>query len=114
MLASFRRLSKTKLGTAIVALFFVVILIGFAASDLSNVGTGNIGFGMGGSTLAEAGDQKVTDSEMSDAMLLAVSFSVSISRGYHVSVYVGGTGTRNFNCLTRRRNRLDMSIKIFE
>ena len=68
MLASFRRLSKTKLGTAIVALFFVVILIGFAASDLSNVGTGNIGFGMGGSTLAEAGDQKVTDSEMSDAM----------------------------------------------
>ena len=68
MLAAFRNLSKTKFGTAIVALFFIVILIGFAASDLSNVGTGNIGFGMGGSTLAEAGDEKVTDREMSDAM----------------------------------------------
>ena len=68
MLAAFRNLSKTKFGTAIVALFFVLILIGFALTDLSNFGTGNIGFGMGGSTLAEAGDEKVTDSEMSDAM----------------------------------------------
>ena len=56
MLASFRNLSKSKIGTVIVALFFVLVLIGFAISDLSNVGTGNIGFG-GSSTLADAGDQ---------------------------------------------------------
>ncbi len=67
MLASFRNLSKSKIGTVIVALVFVLVLIGFAISDLSNVGTGNIGFG-GSSTLAEAGDQEITDREMSDAM----------------------------------------------
>ena len=68
MLASFRQLSKTKIGTAIVALFFILILIGFAVSDLSNFGTGNVGFGMGSSTLAEVGGEKITDREMSDAM----------------------------------------------
>ena len=67
MLASFRNLSKSKIGTVMVALFFVLVLIGFAISDLSNVGTGNIGFG-GSSILAEAGDQEITDREMSDAM----------------------------------------------
>src|SRR5688500_17969541 len=68
MLAAFRSLSKTKLGTAIVALFFILILVGFAVGDLANVGSGNIGLGMGGSTLAEASGEKVTDQEMSDAM----------------------------------------------
>ena len=68
MFAFFRNLSKSKLGTALVALFFVMILVGFAVSDLSNVGSGNIGPGMGSSTLAEAGGESVTDSEMSDAM----------------------------------------------
>lgn len=68
MLASFRSLSKSKIGTFLVALFFIMILVGFAISDLSNVGTGNIGFGMGSSTLAEVGGEKVTDRDMSDAM----------------------------------------------
>jgi peptidyl-prolyl cis-trans isomerase D len=68
MLSAFRSLSKSKFGTFIVASFFILILVGFAVSDLSNFGSGNIGFGMGGSTLAEVGDEKVTDREMSDAM----------------------------------------------
>jgi peptidyl-prolyl cis-trans isomerase D len=37
-------------------------------ADLSNFGTGNIGFGMSSSTLAEVGDQKISEREMSDAM----------------------------------------------
>ena len=36
--------------------------------DISNFGSGNIGFGMGSSTLARVGDQQVTEREMSEAM----------------------------------------------
>jgi peptidyl-prolyl cis-trans isomerase D len=68
MITNFRRLSKSKIGTGIVATFFIMILAGFAITDISNFGSGNIGFGMGGSTLARVGDQQVLDREMSDAM----------------------------------------------
>jgi len=68
MITNFRRLSKSKIGTGIVASFFIMILAGFAIGDISNFGSGKIGFGMGGSTLARAGNQQVLDREMSDAM----------------------------------------------
>src|SRR5205085_5785777 len=44
------------------------ILGGFAVADLSNFGSGQIGFGMSSGTLAKVGDQEVTEREMSDAM----------------------------------------------
>ena len=47
MITNFRRLSKSKIGTGIVAGFFIMILAGFAVTDISNFGSGNIGFGMG-------------------------------------------------------------------
>ena len=68
MISNFRRLSKSKIGTGIVATFFILILAGFAVTDISNFGSGNIGFGMGGSTLAQVGDQQVLDRDMSEAM----------------------------------------------
>ena len=68
MLSFFRRLSKTKIGTAIMAFVLVAIIAGFAVADLSNFGTGSVGFGLGSSTLAEAGSEEITDREMSDAM----------------------------------------------
>jgi peptidyl-prolyl cis-trans isomerase D len=68
MFSFFRRLSKSKLGTAIIALFFLMILVGFAVGDLANIGSGNIGFGSGSSTLAKAGDQEVDQRQLSDAM----------------------------------------------
>jgi peptidyl-prolyl cis-trans isomerase D len=68
MISNFRRLSKSKIGTGIVATFFILILAGFAVTDISNFGSGNIGFGMGGSTLAKVGDQTVLDRDMSEAM----------------------------------------------
>ena len=68
MISNFRRLSKSKIGTGIVATFFILILAGFAVTDISNFGSGNIGFGMGGSTLAKVGDQQVLDRDMSEAM----------------------------------------------
>ena len=68
MLSSFRNLSKSKIGTGLVALFFILILIGFALGDLSNFGTGNLGFGMGSSTVAEVGGDKISEREMSDAL----------------------------------------------
>jgi len=68
MLTFFRRLTNSKIGTTAVAVIGVGILIGFAMGDISNFGSGNIGFGMGSSTLAEVGDQVVTEQEMSEAM----------------------------------------------
>lgn len=50
------------------ALVVIAIMAGFALGNLSNVGSGNIGFGMGTSTLAKVGDQEVSEKEMSDAM----------------------------------------------
>ena len=68
MLSFFRRVSKSKIGTGIMAAILIGILAGFAIGDISNFGSGNIGFGMGSSTLAKVGDQQVTEREMSDAM----------------------------------------------
>jgi peptidyl-prolyl cis-trans isomerase D len=68
MSSFFRRVSNSKVGTWIMAVILIAILAGFALADLSNFGTGNISFGMGSSTLAEVGGQKVTEPEMSSAM----------------------------------------------
>ena len=69
MLSFFRRVSNSKIGTWIMAAILVAILAGFALADISNFGSGNIGFGgMSSTTLAKAGDQEVGEREMSDAM----------------------------------------------
>jgi len=68
MSSFFRRVSKSKVGTWIMAAILIAILAGFAVSDISNFGSGNIGFGMGSSTVAEVGDQQVSEAEMSAAM----------------------------------------------
>ena len=68
MLSFFRRVSKSKIGTGILAGVLVAILAGFAVADLSNFGTGQIGLGMGSSTLAKVGDQDVGERELSEAM----------------------------------------------
>lgn len=68
MLRFFRRVSKSKFGTGVLALVLIAILAGFAVADLSNFGSGNIGFGMGSSTLAKVGNQEITEQEMSAAM----------------------------------------------
>src|SRR5574338_1679577 len=68
MLTFFRRVSNSKIGTWIMAGILIAILAGFAISDISNFGSGNMGFGMGSNTLARVGNQQITDREMSDAM----------------------------------------------
>ena len=68
MLTFFRRLTKTKLGMAIMAILPIGALAGFVVADVSNFGSGNIGFGMGSSTLAKVGEQNVSEREMSEAM----------------------------------------------
>jgi peptidyl-prolyl cis-trans isomerase D len=68
MLTFFRRVTTSKVGTWIMAVILIAILAGFALSDISNFGSGNIGFGMGSSTLAKVGSQQVTEEEMSQAM----------------------------------------------
>lgn len=68
MLSFFRRVSKSKIGTGVMAFVLIAILGGFALADLSNFGTGNLGLGMTSGTLAKVGDQEVSEREMSDAM----------------------------------------------
>src|SRR3954453_3478748 len=68
MLSSFRRLQKSKFGTAIIAGLFILVLVGFAATGVTNFGSGNLGLGMSSGTLASVGDQDITERDMSDAM----------------------------------------------
>ena len=68
MLSFFRRVSNSKIGRWFMVIVLVAILAGFALSDLSNFGSGNVGFGMGSNTLAKVGSQEVTEQEMNDAM----------------------------------------------
>jgi peptidyl-prolyl cis-trans isomerase D len=66
MLSSFRRISKSTIGTAIIALVGLLILVGFAAGDISSLSLGN--GGLSSTTLAKAGSLEVTDRDMSSAM----------------------------------------------
>src|SRR5690348_921545 len=69
MISAFRRFSSSKFGMGIVAAIGIAILAGFAYSDISNFGSGTSGFGgMSGSTLAQVGDQEVTDRELGEGM----------------------------------------------
>ena len=67
MLASFRRLSKSKVGTIILALFLVAIVASFALADIQNVvSTGS--FSGNSNTLVKVGSDDVSDRDMSRAM----------------------------------------------
>ena len=66
MLASFRRLSKSTVGSIIMVLFVLAILASFAMGDISNLRQGT--FGMSSSTLAKVGGEQITDRELSRAM----------------------------------------------
>ncbi|MFL6755015.1 MAG: peptidyl-prolyl cis-trans isomerase, partial [Sphingomicrobium sp.] len=68
MLSFFRRVSKSKIGTGVMAFVLIAILAGFAIADISNFGSGQIGLGMGSGTLAEVGNQEISEREVSDAM----------------------------------------------
>jgi peptidyl-prolyl cis-trans isomerase D len=70
MFAAFRRLSKSAVGTVIMVLFLLAILASFAIADIGNVRSGTFG---GGGGLAEVGDEKITDRDMSTAMQRALN-----------------------------------------
>src|SRR5688572_1563673 len=64
MIASFRRLSKTMVGTIIMLLFFVAIVASFALQDISGT-LGGMGGNLSRTTLAEAGSEELTEREFS-------------------------------------------------
>ncbi|HEY8593600.1 MAG TPA: peptidyl-prolyl cis-trans isomerase [Sphingomicrobium sp.] len=68
MLRFFRRASKSKIGTWIMAAVLIAIVGGFAVADMSNFGSGNLGFGGGSSNLVKVGNQQLTDREISETM----------------------------------------------
>lgn len=67
MLASIRRLSKSTVGTVIMALFLLAIVASFAMADIQGVLSGG---GIGGSsdTLVQVGSEEVTDRDVTRAM----------------------------------------------
>ena len=65
MISSFRNMSNSKVGMAIIIVIGALIVFSFAMADISNVGVGGSG---NANALAEAGDEPVTDREMSDAL----------------------------------------------
>ncbi len=67
MLASFRRLSKSTVGTVIMALFLAAIVASFAMGDIQNVLSGG-GFSGSSDSLVKVGSREVTDRDMSRAM----------------------------------------------
>jgi hypothetical protein len=54
MLSSFRRASKSKIGTIVVAIIGILIVIGFGAGGVSDLSLGSF-TGMSSSTLAKVG-----------------------------------------------------------
>jgi peptidyl-prolyl cis-trans isomerase D len=66
MLRSFRRLSKSTIGTSLIAIVGLLIIIGFAAGDIQSLSLGN--GGLAANDLAKAGSREVTDRDMSSAM----------------------------------------------
>ncbi|MBA2635842.1 MAG: SurA N-terminal domain-containing protein [Sphingomonas sp.] len=66
MLQSFRRATKSKIGTVLLALFGLAIVASFAIADVSGIQMG--GSGLSSSTLVKAGSLEVTDREMDAAM----------------------------------------------
>jgi len=67
MLASFRRLSTSKVGTSIMVVILLLILVGFAMGDIQSVIRGG-GFGVSADTMAKVGSQRVSDRDMQRAM----------------------------------------------
>ena len=63
MLSSFRRASKSKIGTIVVAVVGVLIVIGFGAGGVSDLSLSSF-TGMSSSTLAKVGSTEVTDQDM--------------------------------------------------
>jgi len=67
MLSSFRRLSKSTVGTGIMVVILLLILVGFAMGDIQSVISGG---GVGGSadTLVKVGSERISDRDISRAM----------------------------------------------
>jgi peptidyl-prolyl cis-trans isomerase D len=68
MLSFFRRVSKSKIGTWIMAIVVIAIMAGFALGNLSNFGSGTLGFGLSSNTVAKVGSEEVTDKDLTEAM----------------------------------------------
>ena len=67
MLSSFRRLSKSTVGTGIMAVILLLILVGFAMGDIQSVIRGG-SFSGNSDTLVKIGSEKILDRDVSRAM----------------------------------------------
>ena len=66
MIASFRRLSKSKIGTFVLVLFVLAIIASFALVDIQGTLSGNLSLSR--NTLASAGSEQIADRDMDRVM----------------------------------------------
>ncbi len=71
MLSSFRRLSKSAVGTFLMVIVLLMILAGFAMQDIGSVFSGGAGLSKG--ALVEVGDERLTERDLSNAMRQALN-----------------------------------------
>ena len=71
MFATFRRLSKSKLGVGIMVVFLVAILGSFAMADINGLRKG--GLGVAGGSIASAGGAPLTERDVSDIFSRALA-----------------------------------------
>jgi len=71
MSSAFRRMSKSWIGGALMALILLMVVVGFAVQDIGSVFTGNLGMSSG--ALAEVGDEEVTERDLSNTMRRALN-----------------------------------------
>lgn len=62
-----RKMSKSWVGTIVLALFLILLLLGFAMQDIQSVVSGG-GWGMNQGTLVKVGSEEVSDRDMASAL----------------------------------------------
>ena len=70
MLDLFRRLSKSKIGIAVFAIFIAALAFGFAAADIRALG--GHGFSAGSDTVAKVGKARITTAELQQRVMRAL------------------------------------------
>ena len=79
MLTFFRRIINSRAGVVITFITLGVIALAFAAGDVSNLRTNGMG-GLGGNTVAKAGDQSISAADLRQAAQAQVQALIAAER----------------------------------
>lgn len=90
MLGFFRRMTKSKVGIFVGLLLLAVIAIGFAMADLNGLRPGTTG--SSGATVATVGDDKITDTALTERIRGDVQQAAQRQPGLDIAQYIARGG----------------------